>query len=594
PEHFELKGFGVILATDVTAREVVSRLKNDLIEKDALATPDRVDLVQTRIRNLIRSAEATVGFIAFDESAEIDNMQRARAVGRSLLLDSGTAPACKMKGQSTYAEALARHEPVVLQDISGDNIKSGYEAHLAGLGFKSFVLCPLVMDDRMVGLMEIGSPTARDLNAFSAMLLLDVAPLFTVAIQRTVEERSDRTEAVIKKRYTSIHPSVEWRFKRAALDLIEAEASGDELDLPEIVFDQVFPLYGLSDIRGSSSRRNRAIQADLVRQLELALATVQAGAVAKPLMVLDEMAHKIRGYIASAHDGSGGDDEQTALDFLSREVEPLLDHVAKVSDGARARVEAYRESLDPKLGVVYDRRRAFEDSVAHINGLVSRLIDEDNEVAQSTVPHLFERFKTDGVDYNLYVGESISETGKFHPLLLKELRLRQLALHCRIEWESRAQLPSLEIPMELTHLVLVQDIPLSIRFRTDEKRFDVDGAYNIRYEIVKKRIDKATIRGSGERLTQPGMLAIVYSQFHEAQEYRRYLKYLADVGYLEEGVEDLEIEDLQGVYGLKALRAKVATSRPAVLPKDLNLPTGEMPKALRDRIGHGVTEPSRT
>ena len=61
---------------------------------------------------------------------------------------------------------------------------------------------------------------------------------------------------------------------------------------------------------------------------------------------------------------------------------------------------------------------------------------------------------------------------------------------------------------------------LSIRFRQDEKQFDVDGAYNIRYEIVKKRIDKAYIKGTSERLTQPGKIAIVYSRDKEIGEYR--------------------------------------------------------------------------
>ena len=57
---------------------------------------------------------------------------------------------------------------------------------------------------------------------------------------------------------------------------------------------------------------------------------------------------------------------------------------------------------------------------------------------------------------------------------------------------SATELP---IPLETTHLILVQHAPLSIRFRFDEKRFDVDGAYDIRYEIVKKRIDKAVDPG---------------------------------------------------------------------------------------------------
>ena len=105
--------------------------------------------------------------------------------------------------------------------------------------------------------------------------------------------------------------------------------------------------------------------------------------------------------------------------------------------------------------------------------------------------------------------------------------------------------------------MLVQDHPLSIRFRVDEKRFDVDGAYNIRYELVKKRIDKARVRGTGERLTRPGAVAVVYSHHHEGAEYRRYLEYLVAEGFFEGPVEELELEDMQGVLGLKAFRVAV-------------------------------------
>jgi hypothetical protein len=118
-----------------------------------------------------------------------------------------------------------------------------------------------------------------------------------------------------------------------------------------------------------------------------------------------------------------------------------------------------------------------------------------------------------------------------------------------------AELP---LPLQATHLVLVQHAPLSIRFRFDEKRFDVDGAYDIRYEIVKKRIDKAVIRGTHERVTQPGKIAIVYGQPSEAQEYRGYLEYLRHLGYIGDEVEELELDDLPGVHGLRALRVTVA------------------------------------
>src|SRR5262249_58556105 len=119
----------------------------------------------------------------------------------------------------------------------------------------------------------------------------------------------------------------------------------------------------------------------------------------------------------------------------------------------------------------------------------------------------------------------------------------------------------LSVPLEVASLVLVQHAPLSIRFRFDEKRFDVDGAYNVRYEIIKKRIDKAVVRGSTERLTQPGKIAIVYSHSSEALEWRDYVDYLRTRGYLTGDVEDLELEELPGAQGLRALRVTVNLSQ---------------------------------
>jgi hypothetical protein len=97
---------------------------------------------------------------------------------------------------------------------------------------------------------------------------------------------------------------------------------------------------------------------------------------------------------------------------------------------------------------------------------------------------------------------------------------------------------------------------MAIKFRMDEKQFDVDGAYNIRYEIIKKRIDKAHIKGTKKRLTVPGKIAIVYSQDRDAIEYLKYINFLQSKNQLG-AIEFLELEDLQGVTGLKALRVEV-------------------------------------
>ena len=92
----------------------------------------------------------------------------------------------------------------------------------------------------------------------------------------------------------------------------------------------------------------------------------------------------------------------------------------------------------------------------------------------------------------------------------------------------------------------------------DEKHFDIEGAYNARYEIIKKRVDKAHIKGTRERITVPDKIAIIYSRQDDANTYRNYISYLETKGYLlKNSTEELELEDLQGITGLRALRVAV-------------------------------------
>jgi hypothetical protein len=129
----------------------------------------------------------------------------------------------------------------------------------------------------------------------------------------------------------------------------------------------------------------------------------------------------------------------------------------------------------------------------------------------------------------------------------------------RLTAELENTLPTL---LSTTQLILAHSIPISITFRTAERKFDVDGAYNIRYEIIKKRIDKVHILHTNERLTQPGKIAIVYTQVKEATEYMEFIEFLQNHKLLKPGVESLELEELQGVVGLKALRVEVELDEP--------------------------------
>src|SRR5690606_7705376 len=219
---------------------------------------------------------------------------------------------------------------------------------------------------------------------------------------------------------------------------------------------------------------------------------------------------------------------------------------------AKSEIQFYFEKTSTVDGLFYQARREFDESISLINKKLAALLDEKQQEAQTYFPHYYERFKTDGVEHNMYIGASISPDKEFNLYYLQNLRLWQMQVMCEMENYFQLFQPTLPMELNVSSLILVFATPISIRFRMDEKQFDIDGSYNVRYQIVKKRIDKAKIKGSEERITQRGKLAIVYSHSHEETEYLGYIKLLQYKGLLNEEIEKFEVEDLQGLIGLKA------------------------------------------
>jgi hypothetical protein len=220
-------------------------------------------------------------------------------------------------------------------------------------------------------------------------------------------------------------------------------------------------------------------------------------------------------------------------------------------------VDDYFKKMDLQNGEFHRNLNAYETTVQKITNSLVAYFDLEVERQQSIYPFYYEKYRTDGVEYNIYAGQSIVPTQPFDPIFLKNLRLWQVASMANIARSNFEMLSTLPIPLRTTQLILVNDYTIDISFRKDERRFDVEGSYNIRYEILKKRIDKARIKSSLERLTQPDKIAIVYSNHSEVEEYIQHINFLQSKDVLTDTMETLELENLQGVSGLKALRVGV-------------------------------------
>jgi hypothetical protein len=557
PDRFLLRGVTFVKALEVTDQEVLSALKRDLIDRESIVSQTRFVGLQDRLRTLFRRPDLRLGLAAVDGERVLILNYGAQLEHACIFADSVHHRIEEFAG-SVYDRAVRSGRPVLVDDLAHLEPRTAIEDDMVRRGIRAFLCAPLHYQDRVIGTLELESPRPGDLDATHLPKLAEVLPLFSMAVQRSMDELNTRIQTQIKERFTAIHPVVEWRFRKAVLDGLERAGDPAAAELEPIVFEDVYPLYALSDIRGSSTQRALAIQADLLEQLGLARAVVVAAHDARHLPALDHLRYRIEQHAEQIREHLAAGDEVGIVTFLQDEVETLLDRLADFGPAVAARVAAYRGALDPRRGAVHRQRKIFEESVTRLTEGISAYLELEEQAAQSIFAHYFEKQKTDGVDHQIYVGGSLVEDGGFDPLYLKSLRLWQLMTVCGIAARAERLASELPLPLRATHLVLVQHAPLSIRFRFDEKRFDVDGAYDVRYEIVKKRIDKALVKGTGERATQPGRIVIVYGQPSEAQEYRGYLEYLRHLRYIDGPVEDLELDDLQGVHGLRALRVTVA------------------------------------
>lgn len=557
PEQFRLRGFLLLHALEVTDQEVLSSLKRDLIDRDTLISTERFHSLQAKLRTLFRQPDLCFSVAACQGPQLLMLHAETQIAYGCIYADSVHYTPVELEG-SVYARVLRHGERGLIEDLEAHTPRAPIEDSFLRRGARNLVVAPLVYQDKIIGALALLSPRPGALHALNTAKLHEVLPLFAMAVQRSMDELNTRIQAVIKEQCTAIHPAVEWRFRQAAGRWIERRQHGDLSEMEPIVFEDVCPFYGVSDIRASSTHRSAAIQADLIAQLELVRDLLQRGYAHEPLPLLTALSFHVGKHIARLEVGLGASDETTVLDFLQRDVEPVLAYLETSGAAVRDQLARYRQSVHPRLGTFSQQRRAFEDSVMQLNETLAAYLDHEEHRAQTMIPHYFEQHKSDGIEFGLYVGASLLERPGFDMVHVHNLRLWQLLVTCGLARQAAHIKSRLHVPLEVAHLILVQDTPMSIRFRFDEKRFDIDGAYNMRYEIIKKRIDKAFIKGTQERLTQPGKIAIVYAQPREALEYRDYLEYLQAAGELTEDIEMLELEDLPGAQGLHALRVTVA------------------------------------
>jgi hypothetical protein len=559
PLHlFAAEGFGVWVAEDITMQESLEAIKKILLRHEGCDTSSFNEL-KTNIHALVGLNEIEVGltpFVKLNDQFVLDSA----CTNNSLMGkkwehgDEGSMANYKM-----VIEFLSEHPEPMAVSILNEQMSqmAPFLKDLYDEGARSYIVYPIQNNEGLLGILELASPIPNQLNQEIMGRIEPAMPLLSLALLKNRDAFNDRIEKLIKEKFTALQPSVEWKFAEVAWEYLHNHNGGSAAATGKVVFDNVYPLYGAIDIRNSSIERNHAIQKDFTEHLNLVDETLEKLQSQTQLPLLEGLKFKNYNFRQKIEKGLPAEDELKINEFLEKEVEPVFSHLQKTNIKARETVEKYFTLLKDPNGHLYRFRKEYENTMAAINDAVLLCLEQEEEIMQRSYPHYFEKYRTDGVEYTIYIGQSISPGDQFDLLYLNNIRLWQLKSMAEIARVTHKLIPSLKVPLQTTQLILIHGQPISISFRKDERRFDVEGSYNIRYEIMKKRLDKVCVYGTNERLTQPGKIAMVYSNPKEAEQYQEYIMFLQSKDLLCPGTEYLELEELQGVSGLKALRVTI-------------------------------------
>lgn len=542
PDNYLVEGLLLLEGLDVTLQQMMQQIVQMLVGRESILRPEGFRQLDQALRSLFQADKSLILSAEQDPARLFSETESQELTVTTYSLES-------LRG-SHFQQASAASQIYQIPDLRS-NTPTECDRQLLESGVRSLLLIPLAIGSthngdsgsaQTVGLVGLTSSNPDRFNRRDLSHAKQLIEPFTVALRQALQQRMTR--------FRNIHPSVEYRFVQ------EAERRSWGLPPEPIVFQNVYPLYGISDIRGSSKERNRAIEQDLLAQFELGVAIVEAVDEYQKTALVEQLRLDLIEQIDRFQEGVTVDSEVTAIEYLQNNLEIYFDYFAQCGVNAARSVEAYRQACANDRQCVYTARARYDETINQINQRLRETWERWQASMQKIIPHYCDIECTDGIDHMIYVGKSIhADFSLFH---LRSLRYEQLKAVCDCARTALKIQAEYDTQMELTHLVLVQDISLDIfHDEKTERLFDVGGTRDTRYEIVKKRIDKGVDERSRERITQPGMLTLVYSTNKEWEEYQKYLCYLVREGWVEPKIQSGNVEPLQGVTGLKFARVRV-------------------------------------
>nr|WP_317632172.1 GAF domain-containing protein [uncultured Flavobacterium sp.] len=563
-ESWLIKGFGIINLIDITMDHAVSKLKSALINTSFYSL-HHVGELSDLYQSIFKIPDIQMGFVSFDQFENVVKLPEVLGIKSFSVKNENNLSRCLIPKRILNEMAKNKTHLVYNIDIleaSEDPAILELAKHYKSNNIGSLILAPVIRNDKVANVSEFVSADPDAFNMLNARKIENFMPFIIQTAERMVQYSQSQLEAIIQNEFTSIHKSVYWKFLEEAKKYQDGLFENKQYNFKDIKFKNVFPIYGVSDIKSSTKMRIFASHIDIKAQLNEILQILDLDENIHNTLIIEQRKIEIHHYLNEIKETLFYNVEYEITEFIKEKIHTFFR--ANIFDNSFGfAIVKYFQKIDPETEMYYVERKKYDRSINLVNNKLASILDFRQIEAQEIFSHYYERFVSDGIDFNMYIGSSISPDRLFDKVYTQNLRLWQLQVMCEMV-RNVEQLTELEYDIHLTSLILVYSNSINIKFRMEEKKFDIDGAMNAVYEAVKKRLEKAYIKGTTHRIVDKNKLTIVYNNPADELEYKKYLSFLQSKNIIGKTIEIFEVEEMQSITGYKAIRVDILnTEQPA-------------------------------
>jgi len=246
--QFVFEGIVIIKICDVTNTEVISEIKNTLLNANAFYDTSVFQPLQSNIQSLLELKEIKTGLTPFFKVSghyvfsELHN-------SNSLLFRHFTQLKEVQHVNECCRELFyASNNPIIFETLDENVLEEiDYLQLYYDQGARSLILCPLKKNHELIGVLEIVSTIPGNLKRHHIAKIEKALPLFAIALEKSSESLETEIDKVIKQKFTAVQPAVEWKFTEVAWNYIKNSRLNEDVKIEPISFNDVYPLFAAID-----------------------------------------------------------------------------------------------------------------------------------------------------------------------------------------------------------------------------------------------------------------------------------------------------------------------------------------------------------